>query len=360
MHHFGNKVLRRGRGFSAACRAYRPAQLRDRSIELITAGIRSEFPGGGVLSQSTHTDSGTFDTAIVCHPAPPFDVERSNPYDALLCHNRTERNVSQGMVTCVNGHENPQNHQFCGECGVALASSRVTCPHGHIAAKRQRFCGMCGAPVRGPIRSGSGGSDGRWSVDPSARHQYRYWDGTAWTEHVADNGTLSTSAPPKTESSTAERWIGVAAGVVTVVLLAGAASAITTQFSGGETARTTTTPAAVAAAPPAPPPAVAPAPGPPPDNASPWPVAVIGAACRPNSNNAVTADGSIAYCVNVRETDAYLWSLFPGDLGLPGGQDPAADPSIAVCAAQTQRTEADCVEYLMRPSDPGDGQPPVQ
>lgn len=27
-----------------------------------------------------------------------------------------------------------------------------------------------------------------WYADPAGGHQYRYWDGVAWTEHVADNG----------------------------------------------------------------------------------------------------------------------------------------------------------------------------
>lgn len=27
-----------------------------------------------------------------------------------------------------------------------------------------------------------------WFADASSRHQLRYWDGTQWTEHVADNG----------------------------------------------------------------------------------------------------------------------------------------------------------------------------
>ena len=30
-----------------------------------------------------------------------------------------------------------------------------------------------------------------WLPDPTKRHQYRYWDGSAWTEHVADNGVQS-------------------------------------------------------------------------------------------------------------------------------------------------------------------------
>ena len=27
-----------------------------------------------------------------------------------------------------------------------------------------------------------------WYPDPSGRHQLRYWDGFAWTEHVSTNG----------------------------------------------------------------------------------------------------------------------------------------------------------------------------
>jgi uncharacterized RDD family membrane protein YckC len=40
----------------------------------------------------------------------------------------------------------------------------------------------------------------RWAADPLGRHQYRYWDGAQWTEHVADNGMNGvdppTAAPP--------------------------------------------------------------------------------------------------------------------------------------------------------------------
>jgi hypothetical protein len=31
----------------------------------------------------------------------------------------------------------------------------------------------------------------RWTDDPTGRHQLRYWDGTAWTDHVSDNGQTS-------------------------------------------------------------------------------------------------------------------------------------------------------------------------
>ena len=38
-----------------------------------------------------------------------------------------------------------------------------------------------GPPVPGAARPG-------WHPDPVGRHQHRYWDGTEWTEHIANNG----------------------------------------------------------------------------------------------------------------------------------------------------------------------------
>ena len=35
-----------------------------------------------------------------------------------------------------------------------------------------------------------------WFVDPFVRHEQRYWSGTAWTEHVTDNGSPSADPPP--------------------------------------------------------------------------------------------------------------------------------------------------------------------
>ena len=30
-----------------------------------------------------------------------------------------------------------------------------------------------------------------WHPDPTGRHAHRYWDGAAWTPHVADDGRLA-------------------------------------------------------------------------------------------------------------------------------------------------------------------------
>ena len=47
-----------------------------------------------------------------------------------------------------------------------------------------------------------------WYPDPTRRHQHRYWDGTAWTHHVADDGKASVDplaqAPGEVGSATAD------------------------------------------------------------------------------------------------------------------------------------------------------------
>jgi hypothetical protein len=35
-----------------------------------------------------------------------------------------------------------------------------------------------------------------WLIDPSGRHERRYWSGTEWTEHVTDGGVPGIDPPP--------------------------------------------------------------------------------------------------------------------------------------------------------------------
>lgn len=47
---------------------------------------------------------------------------------------------------------------------------------------------MLGKKDRDPVKPD-------WYPDPVKRHQYRYWDGRIWTDHVADNGVVSLESP---------------------------------------------------------------------------------------------------------------------------------------------------------------------
>lgn len=41
-------------------------------------------------------------------------------------------------------------------------------------------------------RSVPGAVPAAWLADPTGRHEMRYWNGSVWTEHVADSGVQST------------------------------------------------------------------------------------------------------------------------------------------------------------------------
>ena len=36
-----------------------------------------------------------------------------------------------------------------------------------------------------------------WLIDPTGRHEKRYWSGSEWTEHVSDGGVPGTDPPPR-------------------------------------------------------------------------------------------------------------------------------------------------------------------
>jgi hypothetical protein len=45
-----------------------------------------------------------------------------------------------------------------------------------------------------------GEGSGAWVADPSGRHELRFWDGEAWTEHVSDGGTRTVDPVSQTRA----------------------------------------------------------------------------------------------------------------------------------------------------------------
>jgi Protein of unknown function (DUF2510) len=61
--------------------------------------------------------------------------------------------------------------------------------------------------------SGQGATKPDWYGDPTGRHEYRYWDGTAWTADVADSGQTSVDPLDRSGgSASADVVAGSAAG----------------------------------------------------------------------------------------------------------------------------------------------------
>lgn len=255
------------------------------------------------------------------------------------------------MATCSNGHEISPAQRFCGTCGVATADGLGVCAQGHPNPESHIFCGQCGAPLVAPADSGPGG---RWTVDPSFRHQYRFWNGVTWTAHVADNGMFGVEAVDRKPKRNADTWLGVAAGLVLVVLVVGAISATAMVLSRNGQPSTAATaeqdwPPVLNVEAPA---TAFPARVPPTETVS-RPLAAVGGTCPPGSINGVTADGSIAYCNFLADANSYLWSLYPGDIDSPYPPGTNArdreDPGIAVCMAQTGKSRTACDAQLPKP-----------
>jgi hypothetical protein len=51
-------------------------------------------------------------------------------------------------------------------------------------------------PSPDPAGSGTTGTPAGWFTDPFVKHEQRYWSGTAWTEHVLDDGVPGNDPPP--------------------------------------------------------------------------------------------------------------------------------------------------------------------
>jgi hypothetical protein len=72
---------------------------------------------------------------------------------------------------------------------AARSSTRTTMP---IPATRPiSESAPSGGLVPSPAPSAASNSPARWAKDPTGRFEYRYWDGTMWTEHVATRGIAS-------------------------------------------------------------------------------------------------------------------------------------------------------------------------
>ncbi|HXX88689.1 MAG TPA: DUF2510 domain-containing protein [Acidimicrobiales bacterium] len=54
-------------------------------------------------------------------------------------------------------------------------------------------------PKAGSI--GSAGVAAGWLIDPTGRHELRYWSGTEWTSHVSDGGVPGTDDPPSHQAA---------------------------------------------------------------------------------------------------------------------------------------------------------------
>jgi hypothetical protein len=62
------------------------------------------------------------------------------------------------LIKCSQGHENPAEAKFCGDCGETLNDGPVVCSLGHENPPGTHFCEECGAALPGAVVTKSVGA----------------------------------------------------------------------------------------------------------------------------------------------------------------------------------------------------------
>ena len=84
-------------------------------------------------------------------------------------------------------------HAFIRHQGVVSVEPRLG-----VTAAGSTVASTSTAATSSPAAASAGATPAvpaDWYKDPSGRFELRYWNGTAWTEHVSTGGTQSTDAP---------------------------------------------------------------------------------------------------------------------------------------------------------------------
>jgi hypothetical protein len=77
---------------------------------------------------------------------------------------------------------------------MAVALAAMLLAHWVVVFETRRLALRAGPP---PSSGMAPVLPGEWRADPTGRHEWRYWDGDAWTGHVADEGVASVDLPPE-------------------------------------------------------------------------------------------------------------------------------------------------------------------
>jgi hypothetical protein len=90
-------------------------------------------------------------------------------------------------------------HAFIRHAGsVSVApypGMKATAPAANVASAPAAQASQAPAPTAGNTSAISPNVPANWYPDPSKRYELRYWNGSAWTSHVATGGVQSTDEP---------------------------------------------------------------------------------------------------------------------------------------------------------------------
>jgi hypothetical protein len=149
-----------------------------------------------VVRLSYRAPSGTADT-VTFH-----GVDDSRIHSDKSGHQIVKIYFASGSDTAVNPQDRPPWWFFVVMIGVLVVvgggsawallvgTSRARVINRRAGEERARLKLKAQNEYQARARACVGQSQ-QWAPDPTGRHEYRYWNGSAWTEHVAKGGRVS-------------------------------------------------------------------------------------------------------------------------------------------------------------------------
>lgn len=123
-----------------------------------------------------------------------FITVTASAYDAAALATKLTAHSAQGWEVVSIVSTGGEITAFCRRAATGKApAAEVAAP----APMPMAPTPMSPTPTAPAAQASANQTPAGWYADPSARYELRYWDGNAWTEHVARNGQQFTDPPVK-------------------------------------------------------------------------------------------------------------------------------------------------------------------
>jgi len=128
-----------------------------------------------------------------------FITVTASAYDAAALATKLTAHSAQGWEIVSIVPTGGELTAFCRRVatGVAPAAEPVRMVAEPVATAPAAPAPAAAAPAAPASQTSANQTPAGWYADPSGRYELRYWDGSAWTEHVARSGQQYTDPPVK-------------------------------------------------------------------------------------------------------------------------------------------------------------------
>lgn len=127
-----------------------------------------------------------------------FITVAASAYDAATLASKLTAHSAQGWEVVSIVTTGSELTAFCrrpatGEVSAGISATSV--PDATPPVTRVETPTATPTAAAASVTTSTSATPAGWYADPSGRYELRYWDGTAWTEHVARGGQQYTDPP---------------------------------------------------------------------------------------------------------------------------------------------------------------------